>query len=323
MFGSSRRTRLTETLNAARLSANGDTLQVRSTIIDKLMPWVERLLSLSLAIVLLTPVGAYGQAADGEAIHWAYSTWFGTGWYRIGDSRDAFALRYAPRRLISEQSIEGGRRHYGLEVRVPVTVGLEHFPLDDIAGSVDPENFASVSVTPAVNVQIPVTARWTLRPFAALGWGTVLNGDESAWTWWAGLKSRYRSEAGKLDWSWVYSVAVVGHSPNHGPSSNFWPVMTALEFDYPLGARTLQGEPLFVNWHVSYTWFADELELFGPDRTFDAIRDQWQVGLGINKAETPIAVWRLAFERITLVYRFSSDGELKGIGLNFRSLFDL
>lgn len=281
-------------------------------------------LSFSAAIFfLLLPLSAHGQESEAEAIHWAYSTWFGTGWYRIGDTRDAFAVRYAPRRLISEQSIEGGARRYGLELRVPFTIGLEHFPLDDIAGSVDPENFASLSVTPAVNVQIPLTEHWTLRPFAALGWGTVLNGDESAWTWWTGVRARYRSSAGGLNWSWLCSAGVVGHSPNDDPSSNFRPVMTGLEFDYPFGARELQGERLFVNWRVAYTWFADEMELFGPDRSREEIRDQWEVGFGINKQETPIELWRFGFDRITLVYRFSSDGELQGVGLAFRSLFDL
>lgn len=290
---------------------------------------IERLLlSTAVLFFVLSPFSAAGQESEAEAIHWAYSTWFGTGWYRIGDTRDVFAVRYAPRKLVSERSIEGGKRRYGIELRVPFTIGLEHFPLDDLRGSVDPENFASVSVTPAVNVQIPLTERWTLRPYAALGWGTVLNGDGSAWTWWTGIRARYDLNGDRLGWSWISSVGVVGHSPNDGPSSNFWPVSTAFEFDYPVGARELQGEQLYVNWHVEYTWFADEMELFAPDRTTtttatEAIRDQWELGLGINKEDTPIAIWRFAFERITFVYRFSSDGELKGVGLAFRSLFDL
>lgn len=285
---------------------------------------IERLLlSAAVFFFVLSPLRADGQESEAEAIHWAYSTWFGTGWYRIGDTRDAFAVRYAPRKLVSEQSIEGGKRRYGLEVRVPVTLGLEHFPLDDIPGSVDPENFASVSVTPAVNVQIPLTKHWTLRPYAALGWGTVLNGAESAWTYWAGVRARYRTSVDRLNWSWLYSVGVVGHSPNEGPSSNFWPVMTGFEFDHPFGIRQLQGEQLYVNWHVAYTWFADEMELFGPTGTREEIRDQWELGLGINKEETPIELWRFAFDRITLVYRFSSDGELQGVGFAFNSLFDL
>jgi hypothetical protein len=276
------------------------------------------------SIFAIAPASTLGQTADADAesIHWAYSTWFGTGWYSIGDSRDAFAIRYAPRKLIREQAVVEGERSYGVEFRIPITVGLEHFPLDDIGGSVDPANFASVSVTPAVNVTIPVTERWTLRPFAALGWGAVLNGDGSAWTWWAGIRSRYASEIGALNWSWIYSIAVVGYSPDEGPSSNFWPVTTGLEFDYPAGARELQGEQLYINWHAAYTYFADEMELVRIDRPADEIQDQWQLGIGINKEEAPIGVWRFQFDRIALAYRFSSDGDLQGVGLMFRSLFD-
>ncbi|HET6630088.1 MAG TPA: hypothetical protein VFG91_09965 [Woeseiaceae bacterium] len=280
-------------------------------------------LLLAASLPLLAPLAALARDADADAIHWAYSTWFGTGWYRIGDSRDAFAIRYAPRKLVREQAIDKGAQSWRVEVRVPFTVGLEHFPLDDLAGSVDPANFASLSVTPAVNVTVPVTDKWTLRPFAALGWGAVLNGGGSAWTWWAGVRSRYRSEIGALGWSWLYSVAVVGYSPSDGPSSNFWPVTTGFELDYPAGSYELQGEQLYLNWHAAYTWFADDMELVRIGRANDEIRDQWQFGIGINKEDTPIEVWRFRFDRLGLAYRFSTDGELQGIGLVFNSLFDL
>src|SRR5690606_36259852 len=120
---------------------------------------IARLVPCAFSIALLLPAGVRAQAVDAEAVHWAYSTWFGTGWYRIGDTRDAFAVRYAPRRLVREQSIAGGERHYGPEVRVPVTVGLEHFPLDAPPGSVSPASLASVSVTPEVRWQGAVRAR--------------------------------------------------------------------------------------------------------------------------------------------------------------------
>ncbi len=271
----------------------------------------------------LAPSRVLAQDTGSSAIHWAYSTWFGTGWYRIGDDRDAFAVRYAPRRLIREETVKEGDQPWRVEVRVPFTVGFEQFPLDDIGDSLDPANFASLSVTPAVNVTVPLSDKWTLRPFVALGWGTLLNGSGSAWTWWTGVRSRYRSSIGALGWSWLYSVAVVGYSPSEGPSSNFWPVMTGFEFDYPAGAYELQGEQLYVNWHAAYTYFADEMELVRVGLEDDEIRDQWELGIGINKEQTPIGVWRLRFDRLGIAYRFSTDGELQGIGLVFSSLFDL
>jgi hypothetical protein len=272
---------------------------------------------------LSLPGVAFAQSAEPSTIHWAYSTYFGTGWYQVDDSRNAFAVRYTPRRLIRRHSLVEGRRIYGIELRVPVTVGLNHFPLDDLSGSVNPDNLANVSITPAVNLQIPVSERWTLRPFAALGWGTVLNGDESAWTYWAGIRSRYTFQSGALDGAWINSAGFVGYSPNNGPSSNFWPLMTGLEFAYPLGAYRLQEEQFILNWHASYTFFGDDLEVLNRALATEAIPDQWELGLGFSKEETPIGVWRFHFDRLGLAYRFSSDGDLQGIGFVFNSLFDL
>src|SRR5690606_35226549 len=124
------------------------------------------------------PATAWAQEEEVASIHWAYSTYFGTGWYQVNDERDAFAIRYAPRKPLREASInDDGSRTVGMELRLPITVGLNHFPLDDIAGSVDPANLANISITPGIYFDVPLNERWMLRPFVAAGWGTVLNGD--------------------------------------------------------------------------------------------------------------------------------------------------
>jgi hypothetical protein len=282
---------------------------------------LSRLILASIVLALSAIAGA--QSEDISAIPWAYSTYFGTGWYEIGDERDAFAIRFAPRKRLRNGSInDDGSRTVGMELRFPITVGLDHFPLDDLAGSVNPDNLANVSVTPGIYFDLPMYERWTLRPFAAAGWGTVLNGDESAWTYWTGLRSRLAFTAGKLDGALLNSIGFVGYSPNSGPSSHFWPVTTAVEMAAPLGNLQLDRRQLMLNWHVGYTWFPADLDIVRRDLTTEAISDQWELGLAVSEVDAPIRVWRFSFDRVGLAYRFSSDGELKGIGFVFRSLFD-
>ena len=121
--------------------------------------------------VLASPSLAFGQAENVSTLPWAYSTFFGTGWYQIGDDRNSFSIRYAPRKPLRESSIgDDGTRTVGIEMRFPVTVGLDHFPLDDLGGSVNPKNLANVSVTPSIYFEIPMNERWTLLPFVAAGW---------------------------------------------------------------------------------------------------------------------------------------------------------
>lgn len=276
-----------------------------------------------LAIVLLGGgIHASAQTQDINAVHWAYSTYFGSGWYRVGDAQDAFVIRYTPRRPLSHARIdEAGRRHWGVQLRFPVTVGLNHFPLDDLPGTVDPENLASISVTPSVYLTWPANDRWTLRPFLALGWGTLLNGDESAWTYWTGVKSRYVLHEGDTELALLNSLGFVGYSPSNASSNDFWPVMSALEFRHPV----LRGEnrkKWLLNWHLSYTFFQDDLDLVGRSLENEPIRDQWELALAVSREDARIAIWRFEFDRLGLAYRFSSDGELQGIGLLFSSLFD-
>ncbi|MEX0976345.1 MAG: hypothetical protein WDZ50_04535 [Woeseia sp.] len=285
------------------------------------MVW--RFRKVALTVFLLgCAMSAHAQSQDVNALHWAYSTYFGSGWYQIGDESNAFALRYVPRKELSQATIDdAGNRHVGIELRFPVTLGLNNFPLDDLAGSVNPENFANVSITPAVYLTWPVTERWTLRPIAALGWGTLLNGDESAWTYWSGVRSQLVLLDRVPRVSLFNSIGFVGYAPSRGPSENFWPITTALELRHPVFRELAEGN-WYLYWHLAYTWFQDDLDLVRQTTGTEPISDQWDFGFAFSREETPISIWRLEFDRLGLSYRFSSDGELQGIGLVFSALFD-
>ncbi|MEX2259333.1 MAG: hypothetical protein WD672_11565 [Woeseia sp.] len=274
-------------------------------------------------LLILCAARGWCQAEDATSIHWAYSTYFGTGWYQIGDDRDAFAIRYAPRKTVREAALhDDGPRVVGLEYRLPVTAGLDQFPLDDIAGTVDLGNLANLSITPGIYAEIPVTGRWSLRPFGAIGWGTVLNGSESAFTYWAGIKSRLIMREGSPEIALLNSAAFVGYSPSNGPSSGFWPVMTALELKHPVAELEKSGDVLELNWHAAYTYFQNDLDVLQQDATSDPVSDQWEVGIAVSRRDTTVGFWRFQFDRVGIAWRVSSDGDLKGVGLVFGSLFD-
>jgi hypothetical protein len=58
------------------------------------------------------------------------------------------------------------------------------------------------------------------------------------------------------------------------------------------------------------------------DLTKERISDQWEFGLAFSKLDERIGLWRFRFDRLGLAYRFSSDGELQGVGFVFESMFD-
>ena len=284
-----------------------------------------RLLSLLVgsAYLLLMVADCCAQDASSSSVHWAYSSYFGTGWYQVSGDRDVFVLRTTPRWELREAHIaEDGARTIGVELRFPITIGLDRFQIDDIPGAADLDNLASLSVTPGVDLVVPVNKRWALRPFASIGWGSLVNDNESAWTYWTGVKSRFTFNSGKLDWALLNSVAYVGYTPSEGPSEDFWPLMTGLEFDYPLGNFQLDEKQVILSWHGMYTTYENNLDLILEDGETNPITDQWELGISIHKHHGRIKIGWFKFDRLGLAYRFSSSGDLKGVSFVLRSVFE-
>ena len=280
-------------------------------------------LALLSTFLLLSFAESRAQESEASSVPWAYGAYFGTGWYRVAGDRDIYVIRYTPRWEYREAGFtEDGTREIGIEFRFPITFGLDNFSYDDLVGSADLDNLSSLSVTPGIDITIPITEQWFLRPFAAVGWGSAFNKGESVLTYWGGVKSRYSFQHGKLDWALLNSVTYVGHKPSNGPSDDFWPLMVALDFDYPLGQHKLGGEQVLLSWHAMYTTFEDDLEQLIDDNQSVPITDQWEFGASIRKDDNPIKIWWLSFDRLGLAYRFSTSGDFKGISFVFRSIFD-
>lgn len=275
------------------------------------------------ACLLFTFPESRAQDSSASSVPWAYGAYFGTGWYQIEGDRDIYVIRYTPRWELREADLaEDGTRTIGIEFRFPITFGLDNFSYDDLAGSVDPDNLTSLSLTPGIDITIPITEKWWLRPFAAVGWGGTFNNSQSVLTYWGGVKSRYSFQHGKLDWALLNSITYVGHTPSVGPSDDFWPIMVALEFDYPLGNRKIGGEQAILNWYGMYTTFENRFENRLGDDTTVQITDQWEFGVSIHKEHEPIKIWRFNYDRLGLAYRFSTSGDFKGISFVFRAIFD-
>lgn len=273
--------------------------------------------------VLFSFAESRAQDSSATSVPWAYSAYFGTGWYEIGDGRDIYVFRYTPRWTMREANLaEDGTRTIGIEFRFPITAGLDNFSYDDLVGSADLDNLSSVSVTPGVDIIIPINQRWSLRPFAAAGWGKAIDNSEAVTTYWAGVKSRYSFQHGKLEWALLNSITYVGHTPSIGFDDDFWPMMVGLEFDYPLGNRKLGGEQVFLSWHGMYTTFEEGLDQpIGNDSSIQ-ITDEWEFGFSIRKEHERIKIWFMKFNRLGLAYRFSSSGDLEGISFVLRGIFD-
>lgn len=260
------------------------------------------------------------QTQTEASIHWAYSSFLGTGWYKLSGNRQVYVLRMNPKWYFREASIDAsGDRKFGIDFHFPVTMGLHK--LEQLEDFVDPENIGTVAFNPGVELEFPVSDRWRLRTYAHLGWGTDTDGDESAWTYDAGIKSRYAFNKGKLDWGLVNELFTAGYKPDEGTNGSLGGFMAGLDFSYPIRSEFGMGHPLRLTWDVSYRWFLDDLTFRDGDGTSSSFDDEWEIGIALARRDGPIPIWFMNYQQLGLTYRFNSDGSFNAITVNFRSPF--
>jgi hypothetical protein len=281
---------------------------------------------LALLIVIALPSVPYAQDAAPiddpvRQVHWAMGAFFGTGWYQVDQNRSVFVFRVPPRQTIRESGYDAnGKRIVGVEIHYPLTFGLHN--LDDIPDFIDYENFGTISFTPGVVLEIPVNQYWALRPYAHIGAGYEKESGKWAGIWYGGLKSRYLlGDSNRLRWSLLNSIGYAGYKPEFEQSGRYGSAMAGLEFSQPLGGLELSGEPLRLDWHVTYSYLFDKLNFYIEEGRIESIQDQWEIGLALANSRNRMKIWFMTFEHIGLSYKISSNGHYRAISLNLRSPF--
>ncbi len=275
---------------------------------------------LPLMLCILQPAALFAEEADVEPVNWAYSSVFGTGWYTVDDNQSLFALSLPVRQTLRRSSItESGKREIGFEIDYALSVGF--YNIDDLPGLIDPDNFGSAVFTPGIILDIPITQKWHLRPYANFGWGTKLGSSDSAWIYYTGIKSRYTLPAASRNWALINSIYYAGYTPSVGPSNDLAVIQAGIEYRQPLNKISKIGDPIDLHWTLAYSYLGDELTFGLPDGSIDAVDDQIEVAVAYGYRNRPIKLWFMEFDNIGLGYRFSSNGTFKGISLNLGSWF--
>ena len=285
-------------------------------------PLGRRLLCFSFFLAFRSAFAAGEPAAP---IPWAYSAYFGTGVYEVANGEKAYIFRVSPSWQWREAGVDdNGRRTIGWKFKFPVALGAHDLDANAIGATLSLDNVSTITVVPGVEIDIPIGSRWSLRPFASLGWGTETgSASSSAWVYWTGVKSRlaFPGHDG-FEWALVNSLTSSGYTNDAHQSNRVLPLFTAFEFDRPI-EKKIGGEPVHLYWHVGYTdYLKHEPLLLGSGVGSIDVEDEWEAGMAFGKGAEPLRFWRLHWNRVGIAYRFSSDGEFKGISVFFSSLFD-
>jgi len=281
---------------------------------------------LALALALLSPVPAAAQDGptanmDTGEVHWALSSFLGTGYYRVSGEREVFILDMPFSRDWREGGAAAdGSRRPAITLDLPVTVGVHQ--LDFFDGLLDPENFGTLSFTPGVDVHYALTDRWVLRGYAHAGWGADVSGDEEAWIWDLGMKARYGWARGGVDWGVLGEAFHAGYNPDTGGASGLGGFGFGVDAQHPIAWRAADGGALDATWDLAYRWYGDALTFRSRSGQETRIDDEWRFSAGLVWRDRPLKAWFYAFDRFSIGYRLSSGGEFRGITFSVSAPLD-
>ena len=261
------------------------------------------------------PQATVPEPLSNPTIHWAYADFFGSGWYRLSEQQNALIVGYNPE--IRSKTYLDGRAVATLSA--PMTLGLSNFQLDDVPGALEPDNLAAVSAGLGMDVDIKLSERLSIRPYAHLGYGTLLGESNDTWTYRADIRSRYRYTLFGVDVDVLASVGTVGYTTNRGPNDRFTFGSAGLEYSHRLTLFDPDGR---LHWHVNYSNFFDDIVLQTSTGVSERTTDAWEAGFAYGLVNRDLKIWRFSFDRLGIALARSGSSELAGIRLVFNSHYE-
>ncbi|MEJ2282861.1 MAG: hypothetical protein P8X85_04625, partial [Desulfobacterales bacterium] len=229
----------------------------------------------AVTLFLLLPGKQLAWAGDDpeDTINYAYSSWIGSGLYKIGD-RTTYLLR-AP---FSYTLREADSEKWGLELLLPATIGFHDYT--DGQG-----NQATITFVPGAQFVYPVLENWWLKPFGQFGFGKDFSGSDIAWIYGAGIKSlaTFDLKSSELDFGTAFTWADQNQSGG-GSDSGFSMVDIGLNSRWPTTITVLDRKS-DVNFFFVYTQFVNDLDFERAKKKNKTVQRLYKFGITLSSEE--------------------------------------
>ncbi|UCH48411.1 MAG: hypothetical protein JSU95_00910 [Betaproteobacteria bacterium] len=265
--------------------------------------WWRRFNVLGLFLVAACNANAQTDAAADEQqlFNWYYAAIYGTGVYRAGDR--TVAVLQAP---LSFTLRERSDEQWGLRLTLPVSLGFYDFDFDDLVDQGLPDRVSTISVLPGLELNRYITARWLLRPYFAAGAGWEIGGDEAAWIYDLGARSRFRlGDDRGTRFSLVNWLSLAGYKPSGGSRETLSLFAIGVDVEVPTG-KTMFGRPITVSILPIYYYYFTELNFAEFTDPENNVREEGEIALSLL-AEHPFRVLGINVDRFGIAIRTSAD----------------
>ena len=262
-------------------------------------------LGLLFALAVCAALPAHGQTRavqdQQDLINWYYAATFGTGVYAAGDR--TVAVIQLP---ISYALVPISEDRYGLTLKIPVTFGFYDYSFDAVFVGDLPNQLSTLSVMLGLEWELPLTHRWTLRPYFSGGAGRELSGAESALIYDYGLKSRFLLAEDKgVEFALVNSLTAAGYRPRNAPSQPFGVFAVGLDIVIPTN-RVLFGRDALIGFTPIYYYYFNQLKFAKVNDADNRIGEEFELALSVMSRKP----WSLKYfdvDRVGFAIRTSKD----------------
>ncbi|KPJ88350.1 MAG: hypothetical protein AMJ53_16965 [Gammaproteobacteria bacterium SG8_11] len=253
----------------------------------------------------------YGEEIkDENLINWYYAHEFGTGAYKVGDT--TVQIFHIP---ISYTLRPISEKKFGVKFVMPLTFGYHNFKYEikDIIDKIFEEDFATATITPGMELEIPLYYDITLFPYLYAGYGAESSSGTNAFIYGSGV----RLLSGD-NWHWRSSKVVFGSAftfAGYNSSDSQKRATTSLRLGVnlitPLKMKLLAKTPA-VGVHFIMFFYFDELDFESEERQSLQLTNEYEVALTLG-TKNPMSFLGMEFDRFGLAYRWSE--ELRAIKL--------
>jgi hypothetical protein len=229
------------------------------------------------SLCLCTEINAADANADLRGgINFAYASWVGTGYYRVGD-RNALILRG---RLARPLLKSHAQREWELDLLLQGTIGFYDFLTADT-------DVAAATAVPGLMLTYPVRENWWLKPFGQIGVGKDFSDGDTVLIGAAGIKSLAAfSQANGAVWELGNSLMFADNSDSSDTPSDdgFSMFEIGLNRRSPIDYRVL-GQPTDLNLFFIYTEFINDLDFFQVDFNDTRLKRLYKFGFAFTAEE--------------------------------------
>lgn len=257
----------------------------------------------SLLVLPLTLPPLYAQEIDDKnLVNWYYAHEFGTGAYKVGDT--TVQIFRVP---ISFTFREQNDHRWGVKFILPFTFGYHNFKYEikDIIDKVFEQDFATVTITPGIELEIPFFYNSTLFPYLYAGYG-----DETS----SGINALIYGSGARLlkDYQWRSSKIVLGGAftfSGYNSSDSQKRATTSLRFGAnmitPFKMKLLNRTPAIGAHFITFFYF-DELDFESEERQPIQLSNEYEIALTLG-TKRPMSFLGMDFDRFGLAYRWSDQ----------------